>query len=262
MNVYYIGLAIGIVCAVCLVLVASRASRRRWKEEGDKLDALIQEAEKMEDAPSRYQAARKRLKALSRMLSIMQQAEYGIPGLLKEDRKISADKYKKAMKEDIKIYRTLEEKGGRKRNLKTTMARTENSIRRYLGEAKMMDREARKMERTSNEAERMLNKGFPYTVSVTWKSYIGSIAADQAKGYYLMDDIKVLTLDGSYISLSELSGGSTGIHLYPAKEIEGVRLVSDTAFSVNGDEEVKEAIIQKGEYELLTAIGSIITEID
>ena len=72
----------------------------------------------------------------------------------------------------------------------------------------------------------MLKEEFPYTVSVSWKSYIGSIAAKQAKGYYLLDDIKVLTLDGNYLSLSELSGGSTGIHLYPAKEIEGIRLVS------------------------------------
>ena len=113
------------------------------------------------------------------------------------------------MKEDIKTYRALGKKGGRIRSLKTAMARTENSIRRYLDEAKMMAREARKMERTSCEAERMLKEEFPYTVSVSWKSYIGSIAAKQAKGYYLLDDIKVLTLDGNYLSLSELSGGST-----------------------------------------------------
>ncbi|MFR9063067.1 MAG: hypothetical protein ACLVJO_04460 [[Clostridium] scindens] len=175
-------------------------------------------------------------------------------GLLKEDRKTSADQYEKAMKEDIKTYRALGKKGGRIRSLKTAMARTENSIRRHLMKTWLGSKE---MERTSGEAERMLKEEFPYTVSVSWKSYIGSIAAKQAKGYYLLDDIKVLTLDGNYLSLSELSGGSTGIHLYPAKEIEGIRLVSDMAFSVNGDEEVKEAIIQKGEYELLTAIGRL-----
>ena len=262
MNEYYIGLAIGIILLTCLFAVAFKAGKKRCREERESLNELIEEAGKMEDAPARYHAERERLIALCPRLTWMQKDEYGFPKLLKENRKVSAGKYEKAMKEDIRIYRTLAKKGSRGRGLKTAMARTENSIRRYLEEAKQMTREARMMKRTSDEAERMLKEEFPYNVSVGWKSYIGSLAAEQTKGYYLMDDIKVLTLDGNYLSLSELSGGSTGIHLYPAKESEGVRLVSDTAFSVNGDGEVKEAIIQRGEYELLTAIGSIIIEID